>query len=236
MTEPLVLLPALLCDARVWAPQFNALSRERPVMVAPLTSGERIEEIASEILSGAPAKFALAGQSLGGVVAMEVLRRAPERVTRLALMGCTPLPVTPQEATTLDERIVAARAGRFEDAVREEFRPASFAAGPGRTEVAAKVMAMARALGPEAYVRQARALQRRKDQQATLRKIRQPVLILCGDQDPVTPVKRHEFMAELIPFAQFQIVYDAGHLPSLEQPTVVTEALRGWMKQPLVLR
>ncbi len=236
MSEALVLLPGLLSDARLYSPQFNALSRDRAVMVAPITTGERIEEIASAILMSAPQKFALAGLSMGGIVAMEVLRRAPERVTRIALMDCTPLPATPQEATAREDWIVAARAGRFEDAVRAELRAEYLAPGPARADVMAKVMAMAKGMGPEIYVRQARALTRRKDQQATLRKIRQPTLILCGDSDGLTPVKRHEFMAELIPFARLEIIAGAGHLPTLEQPAAVTEALRAWMKQPLVLR
>ncbi len=236
MAETLLLLPGLMCDARAFLPQIVSLGREMPVMIAPISRGDRIEEIASEILSVAPAKFALAGLSMGGIVALEVLRRAPERVTRIALISTTPLAGTPQEASEREAWIVAAKSRRLDDVMAAELRPSYLANTPGRADVLAKVATMWRTMGPEIYVRQSRALQRRKDQQATLRKIKQPALVLCGEADTLLPLKRHEFMAELIPYAQLRVIPEAGHLPTLEQPTATTEALRVWMKQPLVLR
>ncbi|MFQ6549882.1 alpha/beta fold hydrolase [Aestuariibius sp. 2305UL40-4] len=233
--EPVVLLPGLMCDARLFQPQITALSQVTGVMVAPITDGERVEEIASRVLDLCPRKFALAGLSMGGIVAMEVMRRAPERVTRIALMDTNPMAETPQVAAAREPQIVAARAGRLEDVMREEMKPNYLAPGPQRREVLEVVMAMARDLGPEVFVRQSRALQRRPDQQAVLRKVKVPALILCGEHDALCPVKRHEFMAELIPYAQLTVVPGAGHLPTLEQPEAVTEALRGWLRQPLVL-
>ena len=236
MTDPLVLLPAMLCDARVFLPQLASLSVDTAVMVAPVSLGERIEEIASDLLGQLPAKFALAGLGLGGAVALELLRRAPERITRIALMATSPLPESPAFAVTREPRIVAARSGRLADCIREELPGTALAPGPLRGMVLAQVMAMGLSLGPEGFVRQSRAMQRRKDQQAILRKIRQPVLILCGEYDSLTPVKRHEFMAELIPFARLEVITGAGALPTLEQPDAVTRALRDWLRQPLVLR
>ena len=236
MSEPLVLLPAMLCDARVFLPQLISLSSDRAVMVAPVTMGERIEEIASDLLGQLPAKFALAGLGLGGAVALELLRRAPDRITRLALMATSPLPESPAFAVTREPRIVAARSGRLADCIRDELPDSTFAPGPMRSTVLAQVMAMGLSLGPEVFVRQSRAMQRRKDQQATLRRLRQPLLILCGEYDNLNPVKRHEVMAELIPFSRLEVIADAGALPTLEQPETVTRALRDWLRQPLVLR
>lgn len=236
MTEPLVLLPGLGSDARVFWPQIVELSRERQVTVAPTATGERVEEIASDILTTAPAKFALCGHSFGGIVALEVLRRAPERVTRIALMDTTPLASTPQESAEREPRIVMARSRRLEDVVQEELAYGWKTPSTMRNEVVAAMLEMARDLGPEAYVRQARALQRRKDQQATLRRIKQPTLVICGEHDGMTPVRRHEFMAELIPYAEFKMIHDAGHFPTLEQPEATTAALQSWLQQPLVLR
>tara|TARA_R110001606_G_scaffold158039_1_gene301370 strand:+ start:566 stop:1276 length:711 start_codon:yes stop_codon:yes gene_type:complete len=236
MAETLLLLPGLMCDARAFLPQIVSLGRDMPVMIAPISRGDRIEEIASEILSAAPARFALAGLSMGGIVALEILRRAPERVTRIALIATTPLAGTPQEASEREAWIVAAKSRRLDDAMAAELRPSYLANTPGRADVLARVASMWRTMGAETYVRQARALQRRKDQQATLRKIKQPALVLCGEADTLLPLKRHEFMAELIPYAQLHVIADAGHLPTLERPTATTEALRVWMKQPLVLR
>lgn len=236
MRDPLVLLPAMMCDARVFLPQLISLSAERAVMVAPVTKGERIEEIASDLLGQLPAKFALAGLGLGGVVGLELLRRAPERITRLALMATSPLPESPAFAVTREPRIVAARSGRLADCIREELPATALGPGPLRSMVLAQVMAMGLSLGPEVFVRQSRAMQRRKDQQAILRRLRQPVLILCGQYDTLIPVKRHEVMAELIPFSRLEVIAGAGALPTLEQPEAVTTALRDWLRQPLVLR
>lgn len=149
MTEPLVLLPAMLGDARVFLPQIASLSADTAVMVAPVTKGERIEEIASDLLTQLPARFALAGLGLGGVVALELLRRAPERITRLALMATSPLPESPAFAVTREPRIVAARSGRLADCIREEMPETAFAPGPLRAIVLAQVMAMGLSLGPE---------------------------------------------------------------------------------------
>jgi len=236
MNEPLVLLPGMMCDARLFGPQIAELSAEMAIMVAPITMGERIEEIASQILMVAPQKFALAGLSMGGIVAMELLRRAPERITRLALMDTNPLAETPQYAASREPQIVGARAGRLLDVMRDEMKPNYLAPGPARAPVLALVMDMAEALGPQVFIRQSRALQRRRDQQGTLRKCRVPTLVLCGEHDQLCPIKRHTFMAELIPHAVLRIVEDAGHMPTLEQPEATTHALRDWMKQPFVLR
>lgn len=236
MYEPLVLLPGMMCDARLFAPQLRDLSVDMGVMVAPITQGERIEEIASNVLMVAPAKFALAGLSMGGIVAMEILRRAPERVTRIALMDTNPLAETPKSAASYEPLIVGARAGRLDEVLGMMMQPDFLAPGAGRAEVLALVADMGRHIGVEVFVRQVRALQRRRDYQATLRKCKVPALILCGAHDGLTPVKRHVFMAELMEFAVLKIIEDAGHLPTLEQPDATTEALREWMTQPFVLR
>ena len=236
MAEPLLFLPGLFCDARVFATQMTALGRDMSVMIAPTSTHERIEEMASEILSAAPMKFALVGQCLGGAVALEVLRRAPERVTRIALIGATPLADTPQDAAVRETQIVSIKAGRLEDVVRENVSKGWFVGGNTRNDGITKVITMARANGTDATVRQLRAFQRRKDQQGTSRKIKQPVLVMCGDEDGVTPRKRHEFMAELIPYAKLEVVQGAGHVPLLDQPQATTELLRSFMRQPLVLR
>lgn len=229
MAEPLVLLPGMMCDARLFGPQIAELSADTSVMVAPITRGERIEEIASMLLDQLPQRFALAGLSMGGIVAMELLRRAPDRITRLALMDTNPLAETPQIAAAREPQIVKARAGSMLEVMREEMKPNYLAPGPYRNEVLDLVMDMAHALGPEVFIRQSRALQRRKDQQPTLRKCRVPTLVLCGAHDALCPVKRHEFMAELIPGAVLRVMEQSGHLPTLEQPSDTTFALREWL-------
>lgn len=236
MTETVVFLPGLMCDARLFGPQIADLSRDHAVMVAPITQGERIEEIASALLDLAPSRFALAGQGMGGIVAMELYRRAPERVTRLALMDTTPLPETSQIAAMRDPQIIRARSGRLEEVLAEELRLNDLAPGPHQRDVRALVLDMARGLGAEVFARQSRAMQRRRDQQGTLRRINVPTLVLCGAEDARYPIKRHSFMAEMIPKADLRVVDGAGHMPTLDQPEAVTQALRDWLAQPLLLR
>lgn len=236
MNEALVFLPGMMCDARLFGPQIAELSSDRAVMCAPISQGERIEEIASGLLEVLPAKFALAGLSMGGIVAMEILRRAPDRVSRIALMDTNPLPETPHVAAAREPQIIGARSGRLLDVMRDEMKPNYLAPGPQRVDVLNLVMDMAAAMGPDVFVRQSRALQRRRDQQSTLRRCKVPALVLCGEHDALCPVKRHTFMAELIPYAQLKIISNAGHLPTLENPGATTEAILDWLAQPYVLQ
>ncbi len=236
MKEPLVLLPAMMCDVRVFSHQINVLSRDHTVVSAPLNHGERVEEIASGLLDQLPHKFALCGLSLGGIVAMELLRRAPERITRLCLISCSPLPEPPAEAAAREPLIISARMGRIEEAVHGTLRPEHLAPGPGRAKVMAQLTRMAEDAGAETFVRQSRALQRRRDQQGTMRRCKVPARIVCGAHDTAIPVKRHSFLAELTPFAELSVIEDAGHLPTLEQPQASLQVIRDWLAAPLVLR
>jgi pimeloyl-ACP methyl ester carboxylesterase len=234
--ETLVMIPAMLSDARVFAPQMQVMSQAHAVMIAPPTCGERIEEIASQILSWSPPKFALCGMGLGGMVAMEVIRRAPDRVTRIALISTSPQADTPEAAAAREPHIIAARAGRWKDVLQHEINSTWMAPSTDKVELVRELTAMGDALGPEIYVKQARALQRRKDQQGTLRQILQPTAVICGRHDGQYQLKRHEFLAELIPYAQLEIIEGAGYLPTLEAPDATTDALQRWMKQPMMLR
>lgn len=236
MAEPLVLLPGMMCDARLYGPQIAELSADMAVMCAPVTVGERIEEIASNLLDLLPARFALAGLSMGGIVAMEILRRAPDRISRIALMSTNPLAETPAAAAEREPQIVKVRSGRLLDVMRDSMPEGYLAPTAQQAQVLDLVMDMGETLGAEVFIRQSRALQRRRDQQAVLRKCKVPAMVLCGAHDPICPIKRHTFMAELIPSAKLVVLEDAGHLPSLEQPAKTTAALREWMRQPFVLQ
>jgi len=227
--DPVVFLPGMMCDARLFAPQLADLGRDRAVTVAPITHGERIEEIASNLLDVLPARFALAGLSMGGIVAMEVLRRAPDRVVKLALMDTNPLAETPQSASGYEPLVAKLRAGLIPEAVEMMLGGDVLAPGPQRAEVLALAVEMARGLGAETVIRQVRALQRRRDYQAVLRRCKVPALVLCGAEDRLTPPRRHSFMVDLIPEATLCLIDGAGHLPVLEQPTAVNVALRDWL-------
>lgn len=235
-SETLVVIPPLLCDARIFESQIRDLSQDHAVMFAPTTRGERMEEVASQILTWAPSKFALAGMGMGGMVAMEVLRRAEDRVTRIALISTSPQADTPETAAARETHIIAARAGRWADVLQHEINSTWMAPTSDKVELVRQLTEMGNALGPDVYVKQARTLQRRKDQQATLRSIKQPTVVICGRHDGQYQLKRHEFLAELIPYAQLEVIEQSGYLPTLESPDAVTDVLRAWMKAPLMLR
>jgi pimeloyl-ACP methyl ester carboxylesterase len=236
MNEPLVLLPDMMCDARVFGPQLAELSVNHAITFAPITGGDRIEEIASNLLDVLPRRFALAGMALGASVAMELVRRAPDRVTRVALMGASVFAETPQGAADLEPVIMKAKAGNLDAFVAGIIPPETLAPGPQRGEVLALLHDMAAHLGTDTLIRQARALQRRRDYQAEARRFKMPTLVMCGTYDGPAPIKRHRFLADLIPYAELSVIEGAGRLPTLEQPDAATDALLAWMRQPLVLR
>ena len=236
MSLPLVLLPGMMCDARLYGPQIEALSSDYALHVAPIGGHDTVQALANEILAHAPPRFALAGLSMGGIVAMEVLAQAPERVARLALLDTNPRAETPEFGARRQPQIEKVKAGGLRGVMRDEMKPNYLAPGPFRNEILDLVMDMAHTLGPDVFIRQSRALQRRRDQQGTLRKCRAPTLILCGAHDALCPVKRHTFMAELIHGADLKVIESAGHLPTLEAPDETTQALRDWLRQPLLLR
>lgn len=236
MSEAVVFLPSMMSDARLFGPQLAEFSSKYPVTVMPVHHGERIEEIASSLLTLAPAKFALVGAGLGGIVGMELIRRAPERITRIALIGASPLADTPQEAADREPNIISAKVGRFEEVLDKVVTPGHLAPTPHRIEVHRLMVDMAHQIGSEGFVRQSRAMQRRRDYQSVLRKCRAPAMVICGAQDTLLPIKRHSFLSELIPFAQLRVIEGAAGAPTLEQPDQVADALHEWMAQPLVLQ
>ena len=234
--DPLVFIPPILSDARVFAHQMQDLSRDHAVTLAPPTCGERMEEIASQILSWTPSRFALVGMGLGGMVAMELLRRAPERIALLALISTSPQADTPENAAAREPHMIAAKAGRWEDVLQHEINSTWMAPNTDKVELVRLLTDMGHAIGRDAYIKQARAMQRRKDQQATLSKTQAPTAVICGRHDGQYHLKRHEFLAELIPDAKLEIIEGAGYLPTLEAPEATTDALRRWLKLPLMLR
>jgi pimeloyl-ACP methyl ester carboxylesterase len=192
--------------------------------------------MSEELLEGLPAKFALLGHGLGGDIALDIIRRVPDRVTRVILMATDPLSEQPQAAVARETRIHAARAGRLVEAMLQEIPAGSLADTPSRDEVLALVKDMALGLGEGVFLRQSRALQRRPDQQKTMRRVKLPALVIAGEADTLVPMRRQEFTANLMPFGKLQVIADAGHLASLEQPEAVSEVLETFLNGPVMLR
>lgn len=167
---------------------------------------------------------------MGGIVAMEVLRQAPTRVARLALLDTNPLAEAPQVAARRAPQVAKVQRGQLQAVMRDEMKPNYLTDGPHRAAILDLCMDMAGALGPDVFVRQSRALQTRPDQQDILRTCRVPALVLCGRDDALCPVHRHVLMHELMPHSTLHIVENAGHLPTLEQPDETTAALLRWLE------
>ncbi len=228
---PLLLLPGMMCDARLFAPQIEALSADIPIHYAPIGGHDSISALAAAVLASAPPRFALAGLSMGGIVAMEIVRQAPERVLRLALMDTNPQAEAEERQRLREPQIEKVVAGGLIEVMRDELKPNYLVDGPRKPAILDLCMQMALALGVEVFVRQSRALQQRPDQQETLRGMTLPTLLLCGAQDQLCPPERHELMHDLIPGSSLEIIDGAGHMPTLEQPETTTVALRRWMEE-----
>jgi pimeloyl-ACP methyl ester carboxylesterase len=228
---PLVFLPGMMCDARLYGPQIAALSGRRALHLAPIDSHDSMAALAAEVLAHAPPRFALLGLSMGGIVAMEVLRQAPGRVERLALLDTNPRAEAEEVRARRGPQIERALAGGLAAVMRDEMKPNYLAEGGGRRAILDLCMAMALDLGPEVFARQSRALAGRPDQQATLRAFRGPALVLMGEQDRLCPRDRHELMHALIPGSRFAVIRGAGHLPTLEHPDATTAEIIRWLEE-----
>lgn len=236
MKEPLVIIPGLMADARLFLPQMVRLGAERACQVCIAATGDTVEQMSEAIMASLPDKFALMGHGLGGDIALDIIRRVPDRVTRVVLLATDPLSEPPAQAVERETRMVMARAGRLVEAMMQEIPVSALADSPWRDEIMALVKDMALGLGEGVFLRQSRALQRRPDQQKTMRKVRLPALVLAGRQDQLMPLRRQEFTATLMPYGQLQIIEDAGHLAPLEQPEAVSLAVERFLNGPMMLR
>ena len=227
---PLVLIPGMMCDARMWGGLPAALHPREVIHALPI-GAETILELAAEVLRTAPPRFALAGLSMGGIVAMEVLAQAPDRVERLALLDTNPRAELPEVQARRGPQIERALSGALRAVIRDEMKPNYLAQGEGRQAVLDLCMDMALDLGPEVFARQSRALRDRPDQTATLAAFRGPALVLMGAHDRLCPRDRHEQMHTLMPQSRLVVIEGAGHLPPLERPEETIAALRRWLEE-----
>ena len=226
---PVLLVPGLNCSPRLYAPQIPALWRFGPVTVADHTRDDSIAAIARRILAAAPPRFALAGLSMGGYIALEIVRQAADRVAKLALLDTGPRADTPEASEKRRVNIAAAQAGRFDEIIDPQF---PLYVHPGRANdraLKADYLAMCHDVGPQAYVRQQTAIMHRVDSRPLLPTIRCPTLVLVGEQDEATPPALSHEMATAIPGARLVTVPECGHLATLERPEAVTQAMVGWL-------
>ena len=231
MTVPLLLLPGMMCDHRLFAAQVAALERDHDIIVPDLGDGQSMAAMATHILATAPPRFALGGVSMGGILAMEIIGRAQERISHLALIDTNPFAERDEVRARRGPQMDAVRQGRLETVMREEMKPAYFTHRADSRALLDLCLAMALSLGPEAFIRQSLALRDRPDYSTVLGRVTCPTLILCGRHDVLCPVERHQAMKAMIPHAQLCIIESAGHLPPIETPDDVTRALQDLLEE-----
>lgn len=230
MTRPsIVFLGGHLCTPVLWRTQREDLADVADTLALPLEGGDTMVALAEHVLSLAPARFALVGLSMGGHVAMEIMRRAPERVLRLALLDTRADIDSPERLRVREQDQRTVERGGFEALAITLPDRWMHPASAGRPELRALVLAMVHSVSTEVRQAQVRALLSRIDSRPSLSAIRCPTLVMCGRQDTPNPVWMHEEMASLIPGARLQVIEDCGHLSPIEQPQAVTAALRAWI-------
>ncbi len=224
---PLVLVPGLLCDAQLWRLQVEALADIADIWIADHTRSDTMAGVARDVLAAAPfASFALAGLSMGGYIALEIMRQAPQRVARLALLDTAAGAELPQQTQRRMDLIALAERGHF-PRVTETLLP--LLVHPARLAERALtgvIKSMAENVGKEAFMRQEHAIMSRADSLGLLAAIACPTLVLCGRQDALTPLARHEEIAARVKGARLEVIEDCGHLSTLEKPAEVNAALR----------
>lgn len=229
MSEPLVLIPGLNCTSALFAPQVQALAAGQPILHADLSRDRTIAAMARRVLETAPERFAVAGLSMGGYVAFELVRQAPHRVTRIALLDTSARPDT-EEATQRRLRLIRLAEGDAFEEVHGQLWPRLVHPGrQGDAALEAVVLGMMRDTGVEVFVAQQRAIMGRMDSRPGLSAIAVPTLVLVGEQDAITPPDHARDIADAIPGAELTIVPSCGHLSTLERPDEVNAALARWL-------
>jgi pimeloyl-ACP methyl ester carboxylesterase len=231
LMTPILLIPGLLCTAEIFAPQIAALEPYGPVTVADTLEGETIPEIAANILAHASPRFALAGISMGGYICFEIMRQAPKRVIKLALLDTTARPDTPEQTAQRRALIALSRKVRLKTILGQMFTTLVHPAHRRNSHLRDIQTRMGLAVGIDGMARQQAAIIARPDSRPDLPNIAVPTLVLVGDKDPLTPPDRAEEMAAAIPEARLVIVPDCGHISTLEQPEAVNRALIEWLRE-----
>ena len=229
LEEPVGLIAWPLCDNALWKHQVVELADVAECHVIVMTEDDTMAGMAARVLDEAPAKFALAGLSMGGYCAFEIMRQAPDRVDRLALLDTSHEADAPSRRSERLAWIAKAKTHGLEALISDHMDMWLHPQHRKDEALVAEVAGSARNVGLVAYERQLTAIMNRRDSSPTLASISCPTLVLCGRQDLTTPVQLHEAMADNIEGAELVIVEDSGHLPTLEKPDVVSAALRRWL-------
>ncbi len=228
MLTPVLFLPGLLCDATLWRQQIDGLSDIVAPSVADLTLDNSIAGMAARALAAAPPRFSLVALSMGGYVAFEIMRQAPDRVSRLALFATGAAPDDAQRSDARRKGVESLKLGRFMG-VTGRMLPQLIHPSRVESDLGETVMAMAQRVGGAAFLRQQEAIANRPDSRPTLAEITVPTIIGVGDSDLMTPPAASREIHAGIASASLHIFHDCGHLPAMERPEEVNTLLRDWL-------
>ena len=233
MGEPLIFLPGMMCDERLFAPQIAAFS-DRYAPSVPVLKHDTIEGMARAVLAEAPdGPLNVAGLSMGGIVAMMMAALEPERIGRLALLDTNHLADAAGRFDIRNRQIADVKAGQLHAVMVEEMLPHYLAeANTARADLTDLIIAMAMDLGEDVFVAQSLALRDRPDQSSVLEAYKGPALVLHGEEDRLCPPERHRQMAALLGNATYAGISGAGHISTLENPHAVNDALAAWLATP----
>lgn len=228
-TLPSVMIPGLACSPRLFAPQLPTLWRFGPVTVANTLQHNRIADMARAILDQAPAQFVLLGLSMGGYIALEIMRQAPERVIGLCIMNSSARADTEESQKNRQRLMALAGEGRLQLATEMNFPRSVHPAHKHDKDLLATVLAMAKETGVASYIQQQEAILHRIDSLPSLDAITCPTLIMVGDQDQLTPLPLAQELSQGIAGSKLRIIANCGHLSTLEQTQQVNRALQQWL-------
>ncbi len=229
MSEPLLFVPGLACTADLWAPQLAAFSGRYDCRVADHRNGATMAEIAADILVKAPPQFALCGLSMGGYLSFEIMRQAPQRVRKLALLDTQATPEGEAQRANRYARMEAARSGGMSALSDLQWEQLVHPMRYSDARLKDDVRRMALDTGVEVYLRHCAAIMNRPDSRPDLAKIKIPTLVLAGDKDQLTPPEKARKMADGVAGATLVIVPDCGHMSTMERPEAVNAALENWL-------
>ncbi|HEU0117032.1 MAG TPA: alpha/beta fold hydrolase [Alphaproteobacteria bacterium] len=227
---PLILLPGLLCDQALWDNQIKSLKGLADCTVADTTRQDNVAAIARDVLATAPRQFTLAGLSMGGYVALEIMRQAPDRVLKLCLLDTSARADTDEQQKRRRLLLSMSQAGQFKGVTPRLLPMLISPARLDDKDLTDIIMTMAERVGRDAFHNQQTAILNRIDSRPYLKDIKCPVQLIVGDQDGLTPPEIMREIKDGIPQAKFNVLKDCGHLSALEKPDEVSSLMRGWLR------